>query len=248
MTSIDTPESAAEAGSMHGSQGQSATAAGLRQPDRDLRASSRSRARSFFTYSNVTSDPVQPPSSSALLALGTTFVIITGGIDLSIGTGMTLCAVMSGVFVVNIGPARAARRARRDPVRRLDRPDQRVQRRRSSSIPPFIATLAMMLVAQGLALVISAQRADLLHRRTRVHQASRPGNLIPGRRLPERRADPRSLAAVIAGVILGKTVLGRYTYSIGSNEEATAPVRASTSGAGRSPSMPWPACSPGSPA
>ena len=37
------------------------------------------------------------------LALGTTFVIITGGIDLSIGTGMTLCAVMSGVFLTNWG-------------------------------------------------------------------------------------------------------------------------------------------------
>ena len=37
-----------------------------------------------------------------ILALGTTFVIITGGIDLSIGTGMTLCAVMSGVFLINL--------------------------------------------------------------------------------------------------------------------------------------------------
>ena len=38
-----------------------------------------------------------------MLALGTTFVIITGGIDLSIGTGMTLCAVISGVLIVNGG-------------------------------------------------------------------------------------------------------------------------------------------------
>ena len=39
------------------------------------------------------------------LALGTTFVIITGGIDLSIGTGMALCAVISGVLIVNAGAA-----------------------------------------------------------------------------------------------------------------------------------------------
>src|SRR5690348_18053666 len=38
-------------------------------------------------------------SVNGVLALGVTFVIITGGIDLSIGTVMTLSAVMTGVFV-----------------------------------------------------------------------------------------------------------------------------------------------------
>src|SRR4051794_19134189 len=37
------------------------------------------------------------------LALGTTFVIITGGIALPIGTGMALSAVISGVLIVNTG-------------------------------------------------------------------------------------------------------------------------------------------------
>src|SRR5882762_158514 len=37
------------------------------------------------------------------LALGTTFVIITGGIDRSIGTGMALCAVIAGVLIVHMG-------------------------------------------------------------------------------------------------------------------------------------------------
>src|SRR5512138_1323082 len=36
---------------------------------------------------------------NGLLALGVTFVIITGGIDLSIGTVMTLASVMAGVFI-----------------------------------------------------------------------------------------------------------------------------------------------------
>src|SRR5674476_1200517 len=35
-----------------------------------------------------------------LLALGSTLVIITAGIDLSVGTGMALCAVMSATFIV----------------------------------------------------------------------------------------------------------------------------------------------------
>src|ERR1700704_2792985 len=38
-------------------------------------------------------------SVNGVLALGVTFVIITGGIDLSVGTVMTLSAVMTGVFV-----------------------------------------------------------------------------------------------------------------------------------------------------
>src|SRR5215831_13117088 len=42
-------------------------------------------------------------SVNGILALGVTFVIITGGIDLSIGTVMTLSAVITGVFVTNLG-------------------------------------------------------------------------------------------------------------------------------------------------
>src|SRR3979411_1711356 len=38
-------------------------------------------------------------SVNGVLALGVTFVIITGGIDLSVGTVMTLSAVMTGVFI-----------------------------------------------------------------------------------------------------------------------------------------------------
>ena len=65
---------------------------------------------SFLNYSNVTSI-LFSTVVIGLLALGTTFVIITGGIDLSIGTGMTLCAVISGVLIVNSRRARAGRRA-----------------------------------------------------------------------------------------------------------------------------------------
>src|SRR3954467_6279642 len=57
---------------------------------------------SFLNYSNVTAI-LFSTVVIGLLALGTTFVIITGGIDLSIGTGMTLCAVISGVLIVNTG-------------------------------------------------------------------------------------------------------------------------------------------------
>ena len=56
----------------------------------------------FFSYGNIT-NILFSTVVIGTLALGTTFVIITGGIDLSIGTGMALCAVMSGVLIVNPG-------------------------------------------------------------------------------------------------------------------------------------------------
>src|ERR671924_1487255 len=56
----------------------------------------------FLNYTNVTAI-LFSTVVIGLLALGTTFVIITGGIDLSIGTGMSLCAVISGVLIVNLG-------------------------------------------------------------------------------------------------------------------------------------------------
>src|SRR3954467_11742208 len=107
----------------------------------------------FLNYSNVTAI-LFSTVVIGLLALGTTFVIVTGGIDLSIGTGMTLCSVISGVLIVKTGV----------PVvlgvigtvlfggliGLINGFNVSVL-----NLPPFIATLAMMLVAQGLALVIS---------------------------------------------------------------------------------------------
>ena len=87
-------------------------------------------------------------------------------------------------------------------------------------IPPFIATLAMMLIAQGLALVISGTAP--------IYFTDVPGftdislaSLIPGVRLPNAVLILFALTAV-AALILGKTLLGRYSFAIGSNEEAAS--------------------------
>ena len=82
-------------GPSHDAEGPAPAAAGVRQPDRDRRLL-LDREPNFFTTRNITSILF----STVVIGLwrsGTTFVIITGGIDLSIGTGMALCAVMSGV-------------------------------------------------------------------------------------------------------------------------------------------------------
>ena len=82
----------------------------------------------FFTPSNLVGI-LMAATVTGILALGTTFVIISGGIDLSIGTGMILCGVMTGRVPHLLGLAALGGRARRDPVRWPDR----IHQRRSTS-------------------------------------------------------------------------------------------------------------------
>lgn len=169
----------------------------------------------FFTWSNI-SGILLSTAVIGILALGTTFVIITGGIDLSIGTGMTLAAVMTGIFLVNMelplivgvlggiatGGLMGFISGFNIAVLKL---------------PPFIATLAMMLIAQGLALVISGVRPIYFTSVPDFKQIAL-GTAIPG--LPNAVLILFGLA-FIAYLVLSKTILGRYTFALGSNEEAT---------------------------
>ena len=172
---------------------------------------------SFFTFGNIT-NILFSTVVIGMLALGTTFVIITGGIDLSIGTGMSLCAVMSGVFIVNMGMPVALGVLLAVLFGGL------IGLVNGFNIaflklPPFIATLAMMLVAQGLALVISKSTPIYFTEDPSYTQIS-TGQLL-GINLPNAVL-VLLVGVVVAAVLLNRTLLGRYTFSIGSNEEATA--------------------------
>jgi ribose transport system permease protein len=173
-------------------------------------------SQNFLTYGNVLAI-LYSTVVIGTLALGTTFVIITGGIDLSIGTGMALCAVMSGVMIVNLHLPLALGILGTilfgGLIGLINGVNVSILK-----IPPFIATLAMMLVAQGLALVLSHSTPIYFNDVPAYSKISR-GNLIPN--FPNA-VIILTAAAVIAGVLLNKSVLGRYTYSIGSNEDATA--------------------------
>lgn len=156
-------------------------------------------------------------SVTGIMALGATFVIATGGIDLSVGTGMTLCSVMTAVFLANIGLplfvgvlGGLAIGALIGLVNGLNVSYLR--------LPPFIATLAMMMIAQGLSLVISGTKPIYFSDVAGFDQIA-AGELIPG--LPNAVLI-FFVAAIVAGVVLSKTLAGRYALSIGSNEEATA--------------------------
>jgi ribose transport system permease protein len=159
---------------------------------------------------------------NGVLALGVTFVIIAGGIDLSIGTVMTLSAVMTGVLITNWGlpipigiagglaTGAAAGFANGALIAKL-------------KVPPFIATLGMLNVAKGLALVVADLRPIYFTDTPAFNElamGSVLGDLIPGLEIPNLVLFLFG-AAAIAGFTLKKTILGRYTFALGSNEEAT---------------------------
>lgn len=171
----------------------------------------------FLSWSNI-SGVLLSTTVIGILAVGTTFVIITGGIDLSLGTGMTLAAVMTGVFLTNMGLPLAVgvlggilTGTLLGFVNGLNVA--------VLGIPPFIATLAMMLIAQGLALVISST-APIYFNDTPAFGQIALGTLVPGLVVPNAVFILFALAAV-GWVLLSKSIIGRYTFSIGSNEEAT---------------------------
>ncbi|GGE93503.1 ABC transporter permease [Mycetocola zhadangensis] len=172
-------------------------------------------SENFFQWSNISSI-LLATAVIGILALGTTFVIITGGIDLSIGTGMTLAAVMTGIFLVNMqlpllvgvigGLLTGALMGFINGVNIA-----------ILKLPPFIATLAMMMIAQGLALVISGVR-PIYFSGVDGFKDIALGTLIPG--LPNAVLI-LFILAIVAYLLLSKTLFGRYTFAIGSNEEAT---------------------------
>jgi ribose transport system permease protein len=172
----------------------------------------------FFTTSNLIGI-LMAATVTGILALGTTFVIISGGIDLSIGTGMILCGVMTGVFQTYWGWPTWAGVAGAvlfgGLIGLVNGFNVSVL-----GIPPFIATLGMMLVSSGLSLVISGTK-PIYFKEHPNFQLLMNYSVIPGMRFP-LGVLIFLILIVIAAVILAKTIIGRFAYSIGSNEAATA--------------------------
>ncbi|UOE44686.1 ABC transporter permease [Agromyces larvae] len=172
----------------------------------------------FFTANNLISI-LTAATVTGILALGTTFVIITGGIDLSIGTGMVLCGVMAGVFLTYWGwplwAGVAATIVFGGLLGLINGMNVSIL-----GIPPFIATLGMMLIAAGLSLVISGTK-PIYFNDTPEFQQIMNLSIIPGVRFP-LGVVIFVVMIVIAAVVLSKTLIGRYAFSIGSNEQATS--------------------------
>ena len=167
----------------------------------------------FFTLDNLLEITVQA-AVIALLAVGQTFVILSAGIDLSVGAVLAASSV-----VATLGDGQGLRSDRRHRRRLALRRDvRRRQRHRVGKlgIPPFIATLGMMGIARGFALIISGGIPLFnLAPGFEVLGQGRVAGVVPVPTLT-------TLGLYALGyLILSRTRLGRYTYSIGSNLQAT---------------------------
>ena len=178
----------------------------------------------FLEPGNIT-NVLRQITPNAIMAVGQTFVIITAGIDLSVGSLVALTSVVMaqvtnalpfggpGNFVVTllagvlIGCAAGWINAL--PVVRL-------------GLPPFITTLAMMQIARGLAFLLAHGQPIPVHN-TAPFDWLGSGYLLPGfLRLPGLpfAVIVMAVVVIVGAVALGRTAFGRYVLALGGNEEA----------------------------
>lgn len=150
-------------------------------------------------------------SMFALVSLGMCFVIMSGGIDLSVGTCAALGSVVSALLspyglwaglLGGMGAGAAIGILNGLAITRLN-------------IPPFISSLAAMLVAQGTALLLAKNESVSVSYDTTftvIGQGDFLGFPIP--------AWIAAIAYLLGSVCLNFMANGRYVLAIGGNEEA----------------------------
>lgn len=158
-----------------------------------------------------------------ILAVGMTFVIITGGIDLSVGAIVALSSV-SGVMLINAGMnawlAVVVMIAIGSTVGLIS--GVLVQ---YFNVQPFIATLAMMFLARGLASILSTV-PERLPDDSPIRSLATKIKLIDGPKVNDLVITPGVIItiviAIIAFFILHRTRMGRTVYAIGGSEQSAA--------------------------
>ncbi|WP_223592611.1 ABC transporter permease [Neobacillus bataviensis] len=167
----------------------------------------------FLTTENV-SNIIRQVSINGILAVGMTFVILTGGIDLSVGSVMAFTGTIMVGLMINMGmPPIAAvllgivLGAVLGYINGLFIAHAR--------IPAIIVTLAMMEVARGAALLYTGGYP--LSGVSKSYAFIGRGNLFGVIPMP---AVIMILVFIAAYIILNHLPIGRYIYAIGGNEEA----------------------------
>jgi ribose transport system permease protein len=193
----------------------------------------------FFNAGNLSS-VAQQTTVIAIIALGQTYVLITGGIDLSIGSNMALCAMVASMMMVH------------DPNQGIH-PDlpmfiglllgllTGVAAGAASgamiafgNIPPFIATLGTMTIVRGLALMMTKgypismmpESFTALGTGYNFGIANKYDLNMGGYYVPEGLPKIPNIVMImvitifIFGFFLQKTKWGRHVYAVGSNFEA----------------------------
>jgi ribose transport system permease protein len=166
----------------------------------------------------------------AILAVGMTFVVITGGIDLSVGSLIALSAVTATLLIRNVAGGESATPAAMTLCCLAALVLCGLCGLFSGTmvtfaqVPSFIVTLAMMLVARGLASEASGGAS--------IFQV--PASFVWLGGGADLLGIPNGVLLMVvlylaADVVMRRTTLGRYVYAIGGNSEAArlagVPVR-----------------------
>ena len=157
----------------------------------------------------------------AIVAIGMTMVIVTGGIDLSVGSLLALSAVLAAKFIRDFAGGGDA-----SPLGMLLAclaavglcgiigafSGAMITR---FGIPPFIVTLAMMLVGSGFAYLLAKGQS--------IYQI--PGSFVWLGRGADLFNLPNAVVLMLvlyalAHVLMSRMKLGRYLYAVGGNREA----------------------------
>jgi ribose/xylose/arabinose/galactoside ABC-type transport system permease subunit len=170
-----------------------------------------SRYEAFLTTENI-SNVLRQNSMLGFVALGMTFVILTGGIDLSVGALLAVSGVVAaylaslGVVVAVVGGVAAA--ALLGTVNGLLITKARIQ--------PFITTLAMLIGARGAALAATNEQSILVPAGAESFTSLGRGSV---------GLFPYPIILLVVAYVLGMLALrytrfGRHVYAVGDSEEA----------------------------
>jgi len=175
----------------------------------------------FLNPDNI-ANIVRAVSETGIIAIGMTFVIITAGIDLSVGAVLGLSSVVTASMMISGGfgliPTILA-------VLVMGIVFGTVQGTISTRfrLEPFIVTLAGLQAARGLALIVSGNQY------INISYGDGPGLAPPvfavlGERLFDNTVPVATIVfiifAAIATLVLNTTRFGRYVYAVGGNERA----------------------------
>src|SRR6202045_2676284 len=175
----------------------------------------------FLAPDNI-ANIVRAISETGIISVGMTFVIITAGIDLSVGALLSLSSVLTATMMVSVGWGLAPTLL---AVLCVGVAFGAMQGWISTRfrLEPFIVTLAGLQVARGLALVVSNNQY------INISYGDGPGLAPPifailGDRLFGNTVPVATLVfiffAVGATIVLNTTRFGRYIFAVGGNERA----------------------------
>jgi inositol transport system permease protein len=163
--------------------------------------------RNFLNVANLV-NLIRQISINGILAVGVTYVLLTGGVDLSLGSVVALSGVAAASFAhpgdhlvwvpvaMGILAGSACGAANGIVVTR-------------GKVAPFIATLGMMTIGRGLALLFSGGRpvSNLAPAFTEIGSGLAPIVIF-------------AFVALLSWIFLANMRTGRYIYAVGGNENA----------------------------